>query len=222
MQDESILIHREHVSDRPFDAVVAAFDAAVGAIDNEAFRSEVKASTNTEDFERRIGAFEGPSGFMCFMQIDHGAWLATIGISARAKLYILGNPLIARTMLRHDIGAGLNVPLRVMIYEDPQSGSSRLRSAVLFDGSAGQRAVARGGETSGRKADSPGRTSDWSKSVMSGMPGDRVPHIGHHCGLDAGPIHAYTINYDRRNQTRWAGVHRIGSPHVKPPYLGDL
>jgi len=125
MQDESILIHREHVSDRPFDAVVAAFDAAVGAIDNEAFRSEVKASTNTEDFERRIGAFEGPSGFMCFMQIDHGAWLATIGISARAKLYILGNPLIARTMLRHDIGAGLNVPLRVMIYEDPQSGSSR-------------------------------------------------------------------------------------------------
>src|SRR5271154_3373635 len=30
MQDESTLIHREHVSDRPFDAVVAAFDAAVG------------------------------------------------------------------------------------------------------------------------------------------------------------------------------------------------
>lgn len=71
-------------------------------------------------------AFEGPSEFMCFMRIDHGAWLARIGVSVRARLYILGNPLIARTMLRHDIAAGLHVPVRVIIYEDPQSGSSRL------------------------------------------------------------------------------------------------
>jgi uncharacterized protein (DUF302 family) len=125
MQDESTLIHREHVSDRTFDAVVAAFDAAVGTIDDDAFRAAVKAATSTEDFETRMHAFEGPSGFMCFMRIDHGAWLARIGLTARVKLYILGNPLIAQTMLRHDIGAGLNVPLRVMIYEDPRSGSTR-------------------------------------------------------------------------------------------------
>lgn len=125
VQDESTLIHREHVSDRPFDTVVAAFEGAVGAIDHEAFRAAIKASTSTEDFESRMHAFEGPSGFMRFMQIDHGAWLAKIGLTARAKLYMLGNPLIARTMLRHDIGAGLNVPVRVMIYEDPRSGSCR-------------------------------------------------------------------------------------------------
>jgi uncharacterized protein (DUF302 family) len=125
MQDESTLIHREHVSSRSFDAMVAAFDAAVGDIDDEAFRAAVKASTGAEDFERRMHAFEGPSGFMCFMRIDHGAWLGRIGIAARAKLYIIGNPLIARTMLRHDIGAGLNVPLRIMIYEDPRTGSAR-------------------------------------------------------------------------------------------------
>jgi hypothetical protein len=125
MQDESTLIHREHVTDRPFDAVVAAFNAAVGAADDEAFHAAVKASTSIEDFERRMHAFEGPSEFMLFMDIDHGAWMARIGLTARAKLYILGNPLIARTMLRHEIGAGLNVPLRVMIYEDLRSATCR-------------------------------------------------------------------------------------------------
>ncbi|HTW88502.1 MAG TPA: DUF302 domain-containing protein [Candidatus Binataceae bacterium] len=126
MQDESTLVHREHVSDRPFDAVILAFEAAVGAVDDQVFRAEVKAATGVEDFERRIRAFEGPSGFMRFMQIDHGAWLARIGIAARAKLYILGNPLIARTMMEHDLGAGLHVPVRMMIYEDSHSGGCRV------------------------------------------------------------------------------------------------
>jgi uncharacterized protein (DUF302 family) len=126
MQDESTLIHREHVSDRPFDTVVAAFEAAVGAVDDAAFRAAVKASTSAEDFEGRMRAFEGPSGFISFMRIDHGAWLARIGQPARAVLYILGNPLIARTMLRHDLGVGLHVPVRTMIYEEPRSGSCRV------------------------------------------------------------------------------------------------
>lgn len=126
MQDESTLIHCEHVSDRPFDTVVCTFEAAVGAVDDQALRAAVKGSTDAEDFERRIRRFEGPSGFMRFMQIDHGAWLARIGITARAKLYILGNPLIARTMLQHDLGAGLHVPVRMMIYEDPHRGGCRV------------------------------------------------------------------------------------------------
>lgn len=126
MKDESILIRHEHVSDRSFDAVVAAFEAAVGTADEDSFRAAVNASANTEDFERRVRAFEGPSGFMRFMQIDHGAWMAKIGLTARVKLYILGNPLIARTTLERDIGAGLNVPVRALIYEDPRSGTCRL------------------------------------------------------------------------------------------------
>ena len=125
MQDESTLIHREHVSNRSFDAVVAAFEAAVGMADEKAFKDAVRDSAGSEDFERRIRAFEGPSGFMLFMRIDHGAWMSRIGLAARANLYILGNPLIARTMLKHDIGAGLNVPVRAMIYEDPNSGACR-------------------------------------------------------------------------------------------------
>jgi uncharacterized protein (DUF302 family) len=126
MQDKSTLIHCEHVSTRSFDEVVAAFSAAVGAGDGESFRKAVGAATGPEGFEARMRALEGSSGFMLFLETDHGAWMARAGLKARAKLYIIGNPLIARTMIEHDIGVGLNVPVRVLIYEEPITGACRL------------------------------------------------------------------------------------------------
>jgi len=126
MQDESTLVHCEHVSVRSFDEVVAAFEAAVGTVNSEVFRKVVEASTGPDDFEARMRGSEGPSGFILFFQADHGAWMARVGFKARARLYIVGNPLIARTMLEHDIGVGLNVPVRVLIYEDPRTATCRL------------------------------------------------------------------------------------------------
>ena len=125
MQDQSTLIHCEHVSARPFDEVVAAFRAAVGPGDGERFRKAVGSSTGPDDFEARMRAAEGSSGFILFLEADHGAWMARVGLQARAKLYIIGNPLIARTMIEHDIGVGLNVPVRVLIYEEPATGTCR-------------------------------------------------------------------------------------------------
>ena len=126
MQDESTLIHCEHVSARSFDEVVAAFRAAVGAGDGEAFRKAVQLSTGPGDFEARVRTAEGSSGFILFLEADHGAWMARVGLQARAKLYVIGNPLIARTMIEHDIGVGLNVPVRVLIYEEPVTRTCRL------------------------------------------------------------------------------------------------
>jgi uncharacterized protein (DUF302 family) len=126
MQDESTLIHREHVSARSFDEVVAAFNAVVGRASGGALREAVEASRGADEFEARMRALEGSSGFMLFFEADHGAWMARVGRQARAKLYIIGNPLIARTMMEHDIGVGLNVPVRVLIYEDQRTGTCRL------------------------------------------------------------------------------------------------
>ncbi len=127
MQDESTLIHLEYLSERPFDEVVAAFEAATGVVSSDEFRQIVAASAgNADEFMQRVHAFEGPSGFMRFLDIDHGAWMGMLGIAGRAKLYILGNPLIAATMIRHNLGAALNVPVRAMIVEDPQTRRTRL------------------------------------------------------------------------------------------------
>ncbi|MDE1918920.1 MAG: DUF302 domain-containing protein [Sphingomonadales bacterium] len=61
--------------------------------------------------------FVGPSGFMRFAQIDHGNWLPVFGIHRRSLRWVLGNPLIAMTMIRHDITAGLFAPVEILITE---------------------------------------------------------------------------------------------------------
>lgn len=126
MQDESTLIHREFLSERSFDAVIAAFEAAVGPGDGETFQSIVDKSTSTEDFTARVRAAEGSSGFILFLKVDHSSWLARVGIGGRATMYTIGNPLIAQTMIRHNIEVGLNVPVRVLIYEDAASKTGRV------------------------------------------------------------------------------------------------
>ena len=66
----------------------------------------------------------GESGFMLFSEFDHGAWIKKFGIHRRVLRWILGNPLIAITMLRHDIGAGLFVPVEILLTDRPEEPGS--------------------------------------------------------------------------------------------------
>jgi uncharacterized protein (DUF302 family) len=118
--------HNEHVSSRSFEEVVSAFESAVGSVENSGFPELLASTKSAEEFESRVKSREGKSGFMRFLTVDHGTWLARIGLNAKARMYTIGNPLIARTMLEHDIAAGLNVPVRLMIYEDALSRTTRL------------------------------------------------------------------------------------------------
>src|SRR5947207_8719843 len=118
--------HNEHVSSRPFEEVVNPFESAVGSVENVGVPELLAATKSAEEFETRVRSHEGTSGFMRFLTVDHGAWLARIGLNARARMYTIGNPLIARTMLEHDIATGLNIPVRLMIYEDAVARTTRL------------------------------------------------------------------------------------------------
>jgi uncharacterized protein (DUF302 family) len=118
--------HNEHVSSRSFEEVVSAFESAVGSVEETGFPALLASTKSAKEFETRVKSREGTSGFMRFLTVDHGAWLARIGLNAKARMYTIGNPLIAQTMLKHDIAAGLNVPVRLMIYEDAASRTTRL------------------------------------------------------------------------------------------------
>jgi len=118
--------HNEHVSSRSFEEVVSAFESAVGSVEDTGFPALLASTKSAEEFESQVKSREGISGFMRFLTVDHGAWLARVGLNAKARMYTIGNPLIARTMLEHDIAAGLNVPVRLMIYEDPVNRTTRL------------------------------------------------------------------------------------------------
>ena len=119
--DEFKVQHYEYVSTRSFEDTVAAFEAATGSVEEGGLAGTIAGASGKADFEARIHAKEGESGFMRFLTTDHGAWLKLMGLSAKAKMYTLGNPLIAETMIKHDLAAGLNVPVRMMIYEDAAS-----------------------------------------------------------------------------------------------------
>jgi uncharacterized protein (DUF302 family) len=60
----------------------------------------------------------GSSGFMTFATIDHGGWLTRYGINRPVLRWILGNPLIAITMMRSDITAGLFAPVEFLMAEN--------------------------------------------------------------------------------------------------------
>jgi uncharacterized protein (DUF302 family) len=126
MIDSFTVQHCEHVSPRSFEAVAAAFEAELGSVEDPAIiPREVAAATNRADFAARISAYEGRSGFMRFLTNDHGAWMSRVGVEAKIRSYIIGNPLIAQTMITHDPAVGLNVPIRVVIYQTA-SGEARL------------------------------------------------------------------------------------------------
>jgi uncharacterized protein (DUF302 family) len=60
----------------------------------------------------------GTSGFTLFDVIDHGAWIKKIGLNQKLMRVIIGNPMIAITMIRHDLTAGLFAPVELLIVEE--------------------------------------------------------------------------------------------------------
>ena len=111
-----------------FEDVVAALLDDVGdkpvPINDFAARFE-----SWEAYEREVQSHVGPSGFMLFATLDHGAWIKKTGIARDVLRVVIGNPLIAITMLRHDVTAGLFAPVELLI-ADEQHGRSSLTYVV--------------------------------------------------------------------------------------------
>ena len=118
--------HNKHVSSRSFEEVVNAFESAVGSVEDTRFAVLVAATKTAVEFENQVKSRDNTSGFMRVLTVDHGARMTRVGLKAKARMYTIGNPLIARAMLEHDIAAGLNVPVRLMIYEKPVTRTTRV------------------------------------------------------------------------------------------------
>ena len=110
-------------SAKNYDELVAALLADIGerpvSLDDLA-----KASTGWESYQQQVEPHVGPSGFMLFKLFDHGAWIRKVGIHRKVLRVILGNPLIAITMLRHDVTAGLFAPVEVLLADEGDGRSS--------------------------------------------------------------------------------------------------
>ena len=110
-------------SAKSYDELLAALLADIGEqpvpINNIA-----ATSGDWQSYQDQVEKYVGPSGFMLFALLDHGAWIDKAGIERKAMRVILGNPLIAITMLRHDVTAGLFVPVELLLVDEDDGRSS--------------------------------------------------------------------------------------------------
>jgi uncharacterized protein (DUF302 family) len=100
------------------DEVLSRLRGLMGNASAPGFVALAKEAIRQADYIQKVEErFVGESGFMLFHEIDHGQWLPRFGINRRIVRLILGNPLIAITMIRRDITAGLFAPVEILVTE---------------------------------------------------------------------------------------------------------
>ena len=118
------IVARTH---RSFDDVLVSLRQLMGKATVADINALAREPISESEFSRRIEErYVGKSGFMLFAEIDHGGWLPKFGIGQRVVRWILGNPLYAITMIRHDITAGLFAPVELLITEDVDRSGTRV------------------------------------------------------------------------------------------------
>ena len=136
-------------TDGSFDTVLDALRRLMGTVALAEINDLANEPISERDFSRRVEErYVGKSGFMLFAEMDHGGWLSKFGINQRVVRWILGNPLLAITMIRHDITAGLFAPVELLVVEESnQRGTTltyvRPSSLMVIDDNAPLLAAAR-------------------------------------------------------------------------------
>jgi uncharacterized protein (DUF302 family) len=106
-------------SSKPYEAVVAALEAAVGKPDTVEFAKATKSARTLAELERAVGVGLGRTGLMLFMKLDHGAILRKeTGLDTpRIVRDLIGNPLIIKEMVKHVPDAGSYAPVTILVDE---------------------------------------------------------------------------------------------------------
>ncbi|MBB3604300.1 uncharacterized protein (DUF302 family) [Mycolicibacterium sp. BK556] len=109
-------------STKSYDEVLAALLADIG--EQPVPINDISAAGGDwQTYQEKVEKFVGPSGFMLFGLFDHGAWITKAGIERRVLRVVLGNPLIAITMIRHDVTAGLFAPVELLLLDEGDGSS---------------------------------------------------------------------------------------------------
>ncbi|MGY3230361.1 uncharacterized protein (DUF302 family) [Luteibacter sp. HA06] len=116
-----------------YEEVVEAIYADIGR--EPVPLAELTAKSGSwDEFEATMTSKLGPSGFMIFGKFDHGAWVEKAGIKQGSLRVVLGNPMIAITLLRHGMAAGLFVPVELLVLEEKDCTSiTYLQPSTLLD-----------------------------------------------------------------------------------------
>jgi uncharacterized protein (DUF302 family) len=135
-------------SSKPFEAVVAALEAAVGRPDMVEFANATKSAQTLAELESVVHRALGRTGLMLFMKLNHGAILRKeTGLDTpKIVRLVIGNPLIMKEMARHVPDAGSYAPVTILVDERPDGvhlAYDRMASLLAPYGNPDALAVAR-------------------------------------------------------------------------------
>jgi uncharacterized protein (DUF302 family) len=122
MQTRQINVQRWSItSQKPFDAVVAAVEGAIGRPNMIEFGPKLASATSYEEMQKVVHDSISEIGLMEFMRLDHGTVLAKAGVGGNPKSVrlIMGNPLIMQSMARLVPDSGSYAPVTVLIDQRP-------------------------------------------------------------------------------------------------------
>ncbi len=102
-------------SNKPFDQVVAALNAAIGHPNMAEFGRSTHEARSFAELKSAVEKGLSKAGLMLFMQLDHGAVVRkeTAQDTPRIIRLLIGNPLIMKEMAKHVPDAGSYAPVTV-------------------------------------------------------------------------------------------------------------
>ncbi|MFZ6648608.1 DUF302 domain-containing protein [Undibacterium sp. TJN25] len=107
--------HMTITSNRAFAIVRQALEEVLPTLDTTIIDSLRKGDqARAQEYDDK-----GPR-LSIFGERNHGALLEIVGLPRYAIQYEIGNPLTASKMTRHQLGAALYAPLRVLLREDDE------------------------------------------------------------------------------------------------------
>ena len=106
-------------SSKPFEAVAAALEAAVGHPDMVEFVKATKDGRTFAELESTVHRGLGRTGLMMFMKLDQGAILRKeTGLDTpKIVRFLIGNPLTMKEMAKHVPDAGSYAPVTILVDE---------------------------------------------------------------------------------------------------------
>jgi uncharacterized protein (DUF302 family) len=109
------VLHLKVVLSQSFEQAREAFESVLPKFDNG-----VLELLGHGEIELGKRALEHGPELAIFQSRDHGSVLQILGLVRKAIQYDVGNPLTASKMTRHQLGAAMYAPFRVVLYEDGQ------------------------------------------------------------------------------------------------------
>ena len=121
-ETKMIVDHVVVSSGKPYAVVKQELESRLGRLDDH-IRMLLKEN-KVDELHAALQKAAGSDGLVIHYIGVHGDWLALKGQRKNGTEYFTGNILTATEMTSVDMAAGLYAPLRIMVYENAQGGTT--------------------------------------------------------------------------------------------------